>query len=640
MRYCSSTAAAALSLCSLAAAVPHGKANGHFHPSSTPVASSTPIASPSATPSAFPAHNLTLSGLLAKPGLGLSNLAVNIPTGDWANVQCSDNITSASSTADGRWANAQAANAWEALKTGWTSAKAQTNPPSFLQYVQDFIGAPATIQQCGSIGVQGGCTVDTCPNYKSPAGYLLMTSFSTIKSIEDAYYSSISYAGTSVEAKVGEFTSVFTAEKSDSAAARVGVDVLMMLFTLGSAGTFNYALKEELKHLLPGLQKDVVNAMAISFSANMIKDNLPTSDPVATQNALSSSLGDYISDWRKVDAAYLTGIFSGSDEGLEILEALMLSGHMLAMTEGMTGQSLTQDMERILYGQLISEAWIGNQRTYPIVVKGDKGCLTSSGSAPSVINYLSGGDLGHSAYCYGEYTYYLLNVVIQPDTVVKHEFSVLPGATSLGSDGKYGSITVGEIIESALKGYEKNGNQNGYKMADATEVINADDADQPLKFPSGFFSFPVCEDLTAAYWAVQTRWTKREHGESVNYGEFWPCDTPEGYGASTTLRVNKGYIDVNDDVVTDSISIPKSGSDRNNATVYAQFDGSQDLPEMVVAGCELSISWPDNYGDIFWGADDCLYDSDGKQIVDEAQQGQCCSGHPSTKQVKNPYHAW
>jgi hypothetical protein len=51
----------------------------------------------------------------------------------------------------------------------------------------------------------------------------------------------------------------------------------------------------------------------------------------------------------------------------------------------------------------------------------------------------------------------------------------------------------------------------------------------------------------------------------------------------------------------------------------------------VIPGCELNATWPRNYDDIFFGQDNCLYDSNSKSI-----DGQCCTANTTTS-VANPY---
>ncbi|KAE8381852.1 hypothetical protein BDV26DRAFT_289058 [Aspergillus bertholletiae] len=95
---------------------------------------------------------------------------------------------------------------------------------------------------------------------------------------------------------------------------------------------------------------------------------------------------------------------------------------------------------------------------------------------------------------------------------------------------------------------------------------------------------------------------------------------------ATKLHVNKGYITVDDAAVRKSINVSPP------VTIYAGFDGSSNK-ERVKPGCSLEASWPGNYGDIYFGADNCLYDSNGSNI-----NGQCCKSSGDLPEVRNPYY--
>jgi len=64
--------------------------------------------------------------------------------------------------------------------------------------------------------------------------------------------------------------------------------------------------------------------------------------------------------------------------------------------------------------------------------------------------------------------------------------------------------------------------------------------------------------------------------------------------------------------LTTGIDVASTGQPQNSATIYAMFDSSNTLAENVQPGCQLDASWPSNYGDVYFGADNCLYDSSGK----------------------------
>ncbi|KAE8140184.1 hypothetical protein BDV38DRAFT_280181 [Aspergillus pseudotamarii] len=81
---------------------------------------------------------------------------------------------------------------------------------------------------------------------------------------------------------------------------------------------------------------------------------------------------------------------------------------------------------------------------------------------------------------------------------------------------------------------------------------------------------------------------------------------------ATKLHVNNGYITVDEAVVRSSIDVSPP------VNIYARFDGSSNK-EMVKPGCKLHANWESSYGDIYFGEDNCLYDSKGQNI-----NGQCC----------------
>lgn len=97
----------------------------------------------------------------------------------------------------------------------------------------------------------------------------------------------------------------------------------------------------------------------------------------------------------------------------------------------------------------------------------------------------------------------------------------------------------------------------------------------------------------------------------------------------THVHVNRGCIDINlNPVCGGTITTIRGGE----ATFYARFDGS-DVAPTAIPGCILHATWPAYYGEIYFGADNCLYDDSGKAIND-----QCCDeGTGGDAPVPNPY---
>ena|SRR5436190_6017779 len=77
--------------------------------------------------------------------------------------------------------------------------------------------------------------------------------------------------------------------------------------------------------------------------------------------------------------------------------------------------------------------------------------------------------------------------------------------------------------------------------------------------------------------------------------------------------------------------VADQGTDNSKTVIYAKFDGGDTTDKNVIPGCQLVATWPRNYGDIFFGADNCLYDAGGTSL------NQCCSSSTITS-VANPYY--
>jgi hypothetical protein len=115
-------------------------------------------------------------------------------------------------------------------------------------------------------------------------------------------------------------------------------------------------------------------------------------------------------------------------------------------------------------------------------------------------------------------------------------FTPLPGADSNNlSGGKWGGITIDDIVASAMTGYEDAGYKNGYKSPGMDEIekdSNADKYGKRVRYP-GFFNIPVCEGLARTKGQIMAN----HHATS----QFWPCDAPEGLNVKGTTIVRPTY---------------------------------------------------------------------------------------------------
>ncbi|KAF4446782.1 DUTPase [Fusarium albosuccineum] len=106
-----------------------------------------------------------------------------------------------------------------------------------------------------------------------------------------------------------------------------------------------------------------------------------------------------------------------------------------------------------------------------------------------------------------------------------------------------------------------------------------------------------------------------------------------GSGAATNVHVNRGCILIGGSPACAGKG--KGGPVRINngqTRIHARFSGNKN-PFNENSGCYLNARWPQHYGDIYFGADNCLYDSKGQNI-----NGQCCTS--GQQRVRNPYNYW
>ncbi|KAL6405177.1 glycoside hydrolase family 18 protein [Ilyonectria robusta] len=112
-----------------------------------------------------------------------------------------------------------------------------------------------------------------------------------------------------------------------------------------------------------------------------------------------------------------------------------------------------------------------------------------------------------------------------------------------------------------------------------------------------------------------------------------PINVPTANPDGTNIHVNHGCILINNSprCASDAGSISSvyessynvaSNPDEpySTALILSGFDSSVDNHLHALATCQLQARWPANYGDVYFGEDGCLYDSESNKIFD-----QCCS---------------
>ncbi|KAJ5513232.1 hypothetical protein N7463_002784 [Penicillium fimorum] len=589
-------------------------------------ASTTPSA-PSSTPSSTPVFRIKNLAALADQA-----------TGAWKDAQCTSEITDATLDPTSRWNAAHADDALKSALDAWTTSGPSTGL-GFPEFISNYFSGPDN-WNCKDIGNTACSTVLTCNQAQYPAGYLIMNSFSSIHQLHQQTYNALGDALNRMQNDIGAFAGIFAPQLKDNAEIiKFVIDAVVLVASLGSSFAWNIALKgltmAASKYFSMG--KDVTNAALISFTTAMGKDSLSsTKDALGTQNGISSALGVYFSAWTDMESGYMSSLFNGAndDTSISTLQTLTSSGSMLLLSSKVDLTGMTAQAQKTLYGQLIPAAWAqGPGDLIPRILRKAGACSTSLDQSIRLLMDTSTQVGGY--VCFNNDAFYVVN--IDPSASADLQvFKPLPGGNHETLNGEaWGGVILEDIVQSSYQAYQLNGNKNGYEMPALSKIIDGAGTEGDFVFQNGirtpgFFNLPICEGVQETADIIKS---------GRKSGKYWPCEAPEGYNSDgTNVNVNNGCINVDGETLckskTKSTNIADQATGDSVATIYAQFDGDNKTGYKVVPGCKLQASWPRSYGDVYFGADNCLYDSTGTNI-----NGQCCT-EKTEDLVVNPYYGY
>ncbi|KGO46959.1 hypothetical protein PEX1_041720 [Penicillium expansum] len=574
----------------------------------------------------------------ATPAFTIKNLGVTVDTtsSPWKDAQCTTNITDATLDPTARWDAANADDALNDALSAWSTSGAASGL-GFPEFISNYFTGPDN-WNCGDIGNTPCSTVMTCNQADYPAGYLIMNSFSSIHQLHQQTYDALGDALNTMQNDIGSFASIFAPQaKDDSEIVKYIIDAVILVATIGSSFAWNIAFKglamAASKYFSMG--KDVTNAALISFASAIGKDSMKSAkDALSTQNSVSAALGVYFSAWTGLESGYMTSLFGGASDNTSIdaLKTLASNGSMLLLSSKVNLSGLTAQAEKILYGQLIPAAWaISPETTYPRILRKAGACSTSIDADVSL--YMSESTLVGGYVCYNNDAFYVVSINTSPGM---QPFEALPGGNHQTLNGdNWGGVILEDIVQSSYQAYQLNGNANGYEMPALSKIIDGSGTEGDVVFENGirtpgFFTLPICDDIPTAADTVSAGGAK---------GKYWPCDAPAGYNAAgTNVHVNNGCINVDGESLCKSQTKYTNIADQSTgditATIYAQFNGEDKTDYKVTPGCKLQATWPRSYGDVYFGANNCLYDSTGTNI-----NGQCCT-EATTDSILNPYYGY
>jgi hypothetical protein len=322
---------------------------------------------------------------------------------------------------------------------------------------------------------------------------------------------------------ISDFTSIFAPIVDDSMAEKIILDVSGLVWSLSMAPIWNIVLKDSpafkgLSNEL-GAIKDSTNALVTS-GIGIVKDATVSGSTLTNTNILEKYVDGMMSAWANAVSQINSNLFNGSATSLSDLGNLIQNGNMIEANILVDAVVTQKAIEKALYAQLIPLAWpLSNQGPpSPFVLDSGFPC----GAINPVPQYVSDDVAGHTAGCYNNNLYYLLN--IDPNAVncdgssaMCHPmgtFPMLPGTPSM--DGtNWGGLTVNDLISGAVASYNANGNQNGWAAADPTALAGNDAlyGDQGLQIPGIVNGIPVCTGDVAMY----------------NWGLYSPANPPANF---------------------------------------------------------------------------------------------------------------
>ncbi|KAK4866932.1 hypothetical protein LT330_008095 [Penicillium expansum] len=503
----------------------------------------------------------------ARKGTAASSSALSAPTRDaWKTMTCSE----VQGDAQSQWVEAGALSAWNTTIATW-----EQNPSGgFPQYVSSYLHGPSGMR-CGDIRSENRCSLPVdCQDATIPAGAVILNGFAGIHELHAMAFQVIGGVQADVMDQIDTFTSTFAPQPPNTSLLQKNIfDAAALIFSFGTSILFNVALKQMENVIAKAIIADMTGSV-FGIATSYYKTNMKGAiEGLQVQNTLSSFLGQIIN-------------------GTDALYAMINNGAMGEAMNNINLNGTSKDVQKILYGQMIPQS--------------EDECDGTTKSIPQdTADFVSSANAVRTNVCYNGKIHNVLNAHSIAGT--GFPASALPGGDHTTLDGtNWGGIILEDIVESCVSGWTNNNYQNGYPRPDFNTIVDSFGGDVPSVRTPGFMSLPVCTNASAIIDTMQLG-----NGDSP----YWPCEDPEGYTASgTNIHVSSGCILINDSKRCQTWGGAYNVADQNTAsstaTIYAMFDGNNNLNAKVIPGCKIMASWPHSYGDLDF-TDNCLKDRSG-----------------------------
>ena len=105
-----------------------------------------------------------------------------------------------------------------------------------------------------------------------------------------------------------------------------------------------------------------------------------------TLNDINSILGLLLQGWADITQTYVTELFSGSADGLVLLDAFIYGGAWVDASDSTSLYNLTDIMQNVLYAQLIPQTWIDHSEVHPVIIYDPDDTMTNPAQAGPIFN--------------------------------------------------------------------------------------------------------------------------------------------------------------------------------------------------------------------------------------------------------------
>jgi hypothetical protein len=454
--------------------------------------------------------------------------------GNWKSFTCEHPVI-ASPYIEGhppsmRWKAVDTDSAWREVVAKWFNTDSK-NFMTFSQSVEQTLKAGAALS-CESFLADNCHGPIYCPAgangaLSGPAAGFILISLTRIHEMHHGYYTNLGDMTGQYALAADDMENTFAPipEPKTNQWLNIFID-LLTIGTLGVAGPFfNSFLKQLPSFIKNGELYDNVKDTTMNIigqSTTLTKDMLESPGPdrwtPGEQDKFSNYIGQVIMGWRKSAELVNRELFNGTQKSVQALGKIMANGALIPGYVGSdppsntTATDLKLAVLKTFYGFSIPLLW-RRSKTYAFVLDSGAGCDGNPSS-----KYVSDTTASTTRVCYKDRLYYLVHP--EGDDRDDGEDNTFKAPVGLDELGRFGGLTVENLVIGAVNTWKANDMQNGGKVLDPINNAQArsDLVGGDITTP-GFVLLPVCSGDRAFQ-----SWQTAKRDGSPN----WPCDIPPG----------------------------------------------------------------------------------------------------------------